>query len=106
MTDTGSQQVSFWEVHQWVERFSPPFDFPICGGPEWVALPDDDPQKLAAALDFTQHYALRLETEQEQRAQASQAVASAANWPDIARQYMQRRTARSSGAYIPRKRSA
>jgi Protein of unknown function (DUF2742) len=55
-----------------------------------VPLAHDDPQKWAALLDAAQHWALRLETCQEARADASRAVAGAADWPKLSREINQR----------------
>lgn len=95
---TGSQQVSFWSVHEWVERITHVDDWPACGTPQWCALPDNDPAKIAAALDYAQHHALRVETAQEARAEASRAVAAAAPWGRIATEIRNR-----TGAHIPRR---
>jgi hypothetical protein len=61
----------------------------MLGTPAWVSLDDHDPQqrliKWAAALDGGQHWALRLDLNQEARAEASRAVAGAADWTQIGR---------------------
>ncbi|BBZ03600.1 hypothetical protein MCHIJ_30370 [Mycolicibacterium chitae] len=86
-----SQAVSFWEVHQWVEKFlATAGDFPMCGTVAWSELADDDKRKWAALLDFAQHHALRVETAQELRAETSQAVAASADWRGIAQEIQQR----------------
>lgn len=86
-----SQAVSFWEVHQWVEKFlATAGDFPMCGTVAWSELADDDKRKWAALLDFAQHHALRVETAQEARAEASRAVAGSADWSKIAQEVRQR----------------
>ncbi|OBH80194.1 hypothetical protein A5681_04515 [Mycobacterium scrofulaceum] len=59
--------------------------FPMVGTPAWCALRDDHPAKLAAALDAAQHWALRLETAQEQLAAAAQAISASEDWSAIAR---------------------
>lgn len=87
---TESQQVSFWSVHTFVERYlATAGEFPMCGSPAWCLLPDDSREKWAALLDFAQHHALRVETAQEQRAEASRDVAAAADWPQVARELLQ-----------------
>lgn len=87
---TDSQQVSFWSVHTWVQRYLDTVDdYPMPGTPAWCLLPDDSRAKWAGLLDFAQHHALRVETAQEQRAAASRDVAAAADWPQVARELLQ-----------------
>jgi hypothetical protein len=92
-----SRQVSFWSVHEYVQ---PVLDrigtYPMVGTPEWVALPDDSPAKIAAVFDAARHWALRVETCQVAECEASRAISAAANWSDIAKR-MHR-----GDAYIPR----
>jgi hypothetical protein len=70
--------------------------WPMIGTSEWAALPDGDPQKVAAILDAAQHWALRVETCQAELAEASQAVSGSAmvvygkTWGEIARGLAQR----------------
>lgn len=71
----------------------------MAGTPEWCALSDQDPRKLAALLDAAQHWALRVDTAQEAQAQASRAVSEALPWREIAT----RVTAPRPDSYIPRK---
>ena len=63
---TSSQQVSWWSVH---EHTGPVLagvgSWPTAGTPQWCALPDDDPAKLAALYDAARHWALRVETCQQ-----------------------------------------
>jgi hypothetical protein len=82
-----SQQVSWWDVHQWVvPRLERVGTWPLLGTPAWVLLDDRDPVKWAAVLDGGQHHALRLELNQEAFAEASRAVASAADWAKLSRE--------------------
>ena len=53
---------------------------PVVGTPQWAALDDDDPLKLAACLAYSPHHALRIDTAQALRAVASQDISAAANW--------------------------
>jgi hypothetical protein len=100
----GSAAVSWWSVHEWVTRHLESVGtWPMAGTPEWVALPDDDPRKLAALLDAAQHWALRVETAQQAECEASRAVSAAADWSAIARDRLRHTNAVASGAYIPRK---
>lgn len=100
---SGSRQVSWWSVHEYVQ---PVLDrvgiHPMIGTPEWCALPDDDKRKLAAVFDAAQHWALRVETSQQQHADASHEVSAAADWKAIANEITARQRAIASGAYIPR----
>lgn len=74
MSITESQQVSFWSVHQFVQRYlDTAGQYPWPGTAAWCELADDDRSKWAGLLDFAQHFALRVETAQEQRAEASSA---------------------------------
>lgn len=97
---SGSRQVSWWSVH---EHVSPLLEsagsWPMAGTPEWCALSDDDPRKLAALLDAARHWALRVDTCQEARAQASRAISAALPWTEMAN----RLTASRPDSYIPRK---
>jgi hypothetical protein len=70
----------------------------MAGTPEWCALPDDDARKIAAIYDAARHHALRVESSQAARAEASRDISGAADWPAIATEVFQRR----SSAYIPR----
>lgn len=99
----GSRAVSWWPVHLWVTaRIRPLGEIPMAGTPAWCLLDDDDPRKEAAVLDFGQHHALRVETAQEQAAEASKAVAAAADWPAVAREVLELADARRSGVRIER----
>lgn len=102
-TAPSSQQVSFWAVHQWVESRIGGINFPLVGSVAWQQLSDDDPRKLAAVLDAGQHHALRIETGQEARAEASRAVAAAADWPAVSREIRQRNVFRSAHPWARRK---
>lgn len=88
---TASAAVSWWTVH---EHVSPLLDavgsWPMAGTPEWVALPDDDPAKIAALFDAARHWALRVDTSQEAWCQASRAVSAAADWAAIGREIRSR----------------
>lgn len=72
----------------------------LAGTPEWNHLPDDHPDKLGAVLAAGVHHALRVDLAQENRAEASREVCTAANWSALAQ-----RIARGRGsAYIPRRK--
>lgn len=91
MTATSSQQTSWWSVHEFVSVLLDQANgWPLVGTPEWCSLAHDDPQKWAALLDAARHWALRLETCQEARADAGKAVASAVDWAALSREINQR----------------
>lgn len=89
---SAARAVSFWEVHQYVDRaLAGAGEFPMAGTPDWCSLADDDPRKLAAVLDAGQHHALRIEMAQEAQAEASKAIAASADWKRIADELRQLR---------------
>jgi hypothetical protein len=94
------RSVDWWAVHQYVARLIAVEDWPLAGTPEWCALNDSDPRKLAAVMDFGQHHALRVETAQAALAEASRAIAAAVDWTAVADSIHRRAT---SAAYVPRK---
>ena len=80
-----NQQVSFWAVHEFVQRYlDTAGHYPPAGTPAWVELADGDRRKWAALLDFAQHHALRVETAQEQHTVASHDVSAGGGWAQIA----------------------
>lgn len=98
-----AQAVSWWSVHEFVQRFlDTAGDYPMCGTPAWCLLPDDSREKWAALLDFAQHHALRVETGQEAHAQASHAISEAAGWDRIAREIQQRNNFRKEHPWARR----
>ncbi|TVX95917.1 DUF2742 domain-containing protein [Mycolicibacterium porcinum] len=95
--------MSWFAVHGWA---APHLDtagpYPMIGTPEWQALPDNDRRKWAAALDAAQHWALRLETNQEARAEASKSIAAAVDWPQVAREMQQLHEFRAANPWATR----
>lgn len=88
---TGSQQVSWWSVHEFVDAvLSQVNNWPMAGTPAWCCLARDDPRKWAAVLDAGQHHTLRIEVSQEARAQASHAVSAAVDWSTLSREIRER----------------
>jgi hypothetical protein len=86
-----SQAVSWWSVHEFVAPLLTGVgSWPMAGTPAWCLLDDDDPIKVAALFDAAQHHALRVETCQEARAEASRAVSSALDWGALGREINQR----------------
>ena len=82
---------SWWDAHlyvlPWLEAAG---DWPLIGSPEWVALDDQDLRKKAAVLDAARHWALRLQTCQEARNDASKDLAVSADWKAIANESRQK----------------
>jgi Protein of unknown function (DUF2742) len=101
-----SRQVSWFEVYAFAERFATSHgvgadnfsDLPLPGTPRWCGMSDDDAAKLLALVLGGVREALNHEVTQEHQAQASHAVAAAADWPAISRAIRQR-----AGSYIPRR---
>lgn len=90
VTGVESRVVSWWSVHEFVEPYVDVGGrFPLVGTAAWRALPDDHQQKWAALLDAAQHHALRVETAQQARAEASRDIAASADWPAISRELLQ-----------------
>jgi hypothetical protein len=88
-----SRSVSWWSVHEYVEPLLAAVgQWPMAGTPEWCALPDDDPVKLAALFDAARHHALRLDVNQAALAETSRDISGAADWPAIAREIHNRST--------------
>jgi hypothetical protein len=82
-----SQQVSWWPVHEHVaDKLAQVQSWPTVGTPAWCVLDDDDPAKLAALFDAAQHWALRLETCQQARCDASREISDAADWSAVAKE--------------------
>ena len=90
---TASQQVSWWQVRELVlPVLNQVNNWPMLGTPAWCSLTHDDPRKWAALLDGAQHWALRVETCQEARCEASRSVSAAADWAAIGRERLQLNT--------------
>lgn len=99
-----SHQVSWWSVHTHVSPLLAGVgSWPMVGTPAWCQLDDDHPAKLAAIYDAAQHWALRVETCPEARAEASRDISGAADWgAAVARSTRRHADAVRSGVYIPR----
>jgi hypothetical protein len=84
---TSSQQVSWWSVHELVTAVTNQVnDWPTLGTPAWCSLAHDDPRKWCALLDGAQHWALRIDSSQVAKCEASRAISAAADWPAIGRE--------------------
>jgi hypothetical protein len=100
-----SQQVSWFEVHLFVESLVAQANcgpLPWPGTPAWCEMDDLDPRKLLAVAQFGVHFALRVETCQQAHAAASRAISAADDWSAVARGIRRHNDAISSGAYIRR----
>jgi hypothetical protein len=86
--------VSWWSVREYVVSLIAVEDWPLLGSPQWSALAVDDPAKIAAVLHGGEHWALRLETHQQARADASRDVSDAVDWSALAREINERRRQR------------
>lgn len=82
----GNSQVSWWSVHEFVDPVLRRIGtWPMIGTPAWCDLPADSRHKLAAVFDAAQHWALRLETCQQARHQASIDISADEGWVLLAR---------------------
>lgn len=89
-----SQEVSWWATHVFINAVVDQANYgtvPAAGTPAWSALSDGDPRKLLALAVSGEHWVLRTEIGQEQRAQAAEDVWAGENWTDVARQVQRRR---------------
>ncbi|BBY36326.1 hypothetical protein MMAN_04600 [Mycobacterium mantenii] len=88
-----SQQVSWWETHQFVERMLAQANtgqLPWAGSPAWCAMADGDPRKVLALAVDGEHHVLRKEVAQTAQAAAARAIAGAADWPAMGNQMRSR----------------
>lgn len=96
MSATASRAVAWEPVYALVEPFlGEPGLAP--GTPPWVDLDDHDPAKWRALLWSSVWWAVGEDALQTARADASRAISTAADWPRIARNAIQRQ-----GIYVPR----
>ncbi|OBK12715.1 DUF2742 domain-containing protein [Mycobacterium asiaticum] len=77
-------------------------DWPTLGTPAWCSLAHEDPRKWCALLDGSQHHALRLELNQQARAEASKGVSGAADWSKLSREMQQLRDFRDARPWAKR----
>jgi hypothetical protein len=112
MKATESQQVNWLTVHRFVGAvLNQVNDWPMLGTPAWCSLAHDDPRKWCALLDGAQHWALRVDSCQEAKCEASRAVSAAgaplaftpygfdpvwADWPTITREMFKRNSFRNA----------
>lgn len=88
-----SSQVSWWATHVFITEMVAQANttmLPWAGTPAWRALDDADPRKLLALAVAGEHWILRTEIGQEERAQAAEDVWGGENWSQVARQVQRR----------------
>jgi hypothetical protein len=89
--DKASRSVAWWSVNAYVEPLlAAVVQWPMAGTPEWCELPENDARKIAAIYDAARHHALRVESSQAARAEASRDISDAADWYAVAREINQR----------------
>lgn len=109
MSTPVSQQVSWYDVHRFVESVVAQANcgpIPAAGTAAWCALADGDARKLLACAQAGVHWCLKLDAEQEQRAQAAKDIAAEGDWSALAGSIRRRAAAERSGSRIPRKVTA
>lgn len=87
-----SRQVAWWPVHEFLEAVAAQANFgplPLAGTPAWQALAAGDPRKMLSLAFAGEHHVLRVEIGQQAMAEASRAVAGAADWSRVAREVTQ-----------------
>lgn len=105
MSRLESQQVSWAETHWFLEAVLAQANvgpLPWAGTPAWCELADGDPRKLLALAAAGEHHVLRVEVAQATRADASRALATAADWRAISREIRQRDDFYSSRPWLRR----
>lgn len=103
MKGTESQQVNWLTVRRFILPVLEKVDeWPTPGTPAWCLLAHGDLRKWAALLDGAQHHALRLELNQEARAEASRAVSVAIDWPAVSQEMFQLNSFRNARPWTRR----
>ncbi|SHP73601.1 phiRv2 prophage protein [Mycobacteroides abscessus subsp. abscessus] len=90
-------------VQPHIEAMGP---FPVAGTVAWQLLSGTDPAKWAAVLDAAQHYALRLDIDQEAAIEAGQAISRSQDWGSVASKMRQRREFYAARPWLRRKEVA
>jgi hypothetical protein len=88
--------VDWWTVHEYVTARIATVDFPMAGTLDWQRLPERHPEKIAAILSAAEHWALRVQLNQEAMAEASQEISASEDWKALAQSLSR------GEAYIPR----
>ncbi|WP_457142277.1 DUF2742 domain-containing protein [Mycobacterium sp. URHB0021] len=103
MKEIESQQVAFWPVHEFVQRYlDTAGHYPAAGTPAWCELPTGDRRKWAALLDYAQHHALRVEISQEQYCEAAQKISAVCDWAAVAQRIRHRTEFESQHPWLER----
>ncbi len=100
-----SRQVSWFEAYEFTDKLAADHGItlaglPIAGTPAWCGMADHDARKLLALVLGGVREALNNDTRQQNLADASREIASAADWSAVARRIQQDRGA----VRIPRTR--
>jgi hypothetical protein len=104
-----SRQVDWWSCHTFIDvmvRQANAGPLPMAGSPSWCELADGDPRKLLALAAAGEHHVLRVETAQHALAETSRDIATAADWPNIAREVQQRNDFYAERPWLRRKGAA
>lgn len=104
MTSPDSRAVAWWPCHEFIRALVARYnDLPVAGTPSWCGMDDGDPRKLIALAAAGEHQVLRMEIAQEARAEASKAIAGAADWRQIANELRQLAAFREANPWAVRK---
>ncbi len=104
-----SSSVAWWPVHVYATRLAGKLGvdlsdrLPFPGTLSWLNLADDDPVRKAAMLQVASQRVLHIENRQECLADASKAIATAADWPAVAREVRQLAEFREANPWAVRK---
>ncbi|WP_235661592.1 DUF2742 domain-containing protein [Mycobacteroides abscessus] len=102
-----SRQVSWLTVHEFVQpHIEVAGPFPVAGTVAWQLLSGAEPGKWAALLDAAQHYALRLDVEQEAAIAARRAISQSQDWGAVASKMRQRQDFYEQRPWLRRKEVA
>ncbi|WP_406817395.1 DUF2742 domain-containing protein [Mycobacterium sp. M23085] len=85
-----NRQIAWLAVHDYINRQrrrlgALDLSGPPLGTPAWLRLSENDPAKLAAVLNAAEAAAYGISASQTAEADASRAIAAAADWPAIAK---------------------
>lgn len=99
-----SQQVSFWEVHTWVQNYLDTVsDYPMCGTPAWCRLPDDSPLKRLGHRLLRALHPQRVMLCGIQGGSQSRAIAASTDWAAVGREAAQLNAFRKAHPWMTRR---
>ncbi|PVB14800.1 DUF2742 domain-containing protein [Mycobacteroides abscessus] len=102
-----SRQVAWWEVHEFVQPYIEAVGpFPVAGTVAWQLLSDTDPGKWAALLDAAQHYALRLDVDQEAAIAAGRSISRSQDWGAVVSRTRRRQDFYAARPWLRRRAAA